>query len=359
MSPMASCILVSYGNQPYLRTTLKSILNQTFNDFDLNIVTDNPSSVEELSRIIPSSRRVKINILEKEFTEQNKKLVNLRNFGIANSSSEYILIHDSDDLSHPKRFSAQVDFMKDNLKCDVSGTNAQTFGLLNTVWKMPNNHEDIVKELFFGNPLIHPSVIMKRKHLLDFKGPYELDYGIEDYGLWVKMREETNFANIGENLLYYRTHRNNLHRTAVIPRGDEIIELIKSMAIKMHIDNVENFSKLHHRIFFTNQYDDIDLRIWKECKLPVDYMNLGTAKILERKRYLDIDKSDLSAVTTNFKKGVSLTRKKKLIQFFLLKIGQENRIQFLEGYKSKIRTYLSLYFNIFIQNYLLKFINKI
>lgn len=96
--PKVSVVLPVYNGENFIRTTISSILNQSFKDFELVVVDDGStdSSRNILDSISCLDSRVKI------IYQKNQGICIARNIGIKESSSDYIMFCDHDDLYQPE-----------------------------------------------------------------------------------------------------------------------------------------------------------------------------------------------------------------------------------------------------------------
>lgn len=94
--PFFSVIIPLYNKENYVENALKSILNQSFTDYEIIIVND-CSTDSSVSKIKPylSDKVVLIN------HEKNKGLSATRNTGIKNAKADYVTYLDADDLWKP------------------------------------------------------------------------------------------------------------------------------------------------------------------------------------------------------------------------------------------------------------------
>ena len=201
-----SIIISVFKKNSYLSQSIKSILNQTYNFYELIIINDNPKNLE-----------IK-NILE-EFKKKDKRIRvinNKKNIGLAASLnkgirlSKYDLIFrmDSDDISHNKRLEKQVNYMNNHKHVDVLGANAilikkdgTSFGKTN----LPHDNEEIKKKIIFQNPLIHPSICYKKKIFKKGNFYNENFKKCQDIELWMRLRKKKIiFSNLKACLIRYR-----------------------------------------------------------------------------------------------------------------------------------------------------------
>lgn len=102
VNPMKLSVIVPvYNVEKYIVSCLKSLLNQTFNDFEILIVNDGTKD-KSIELIMPyvddNSNRVVV------LNKPNGGLSDARNYGIKFAKSEYLAFIDSDDTIHPKMF---------------------------------------------------------------------------------------------------------------------------------------------------------------------------------------------------------------------------------------------------------------
>lgn len=88
-----SLIIPAYNVEKYIKKCLDSVLNQTYNNYEIIIIND--GSTDNTSKILESYKsNKKIKIINQE----NKGLSSARNTGVSNAKGDYILFIDSDDF---------------------------------------------------------------------------------------------------------------------------------------------------------------------------------------------------------------------------------------------------------------------
>ncbi len=95
--PFFSVVIPLYNKENYIAETLKSVLAQTFSDFEVIIVND--ASTDMSLSVAQSIQDNRIRIIDHP---QNKGLSASRNTGIRNAKSNYIAFIDADDLWKPE-----------------------------------------------------------------------------------------------------------------------------------------------------------------------------------------------------------------------------------------------------------------
>ena len=205
-APRVSVVMAIYKEPvEWIRLSIDSILNQTFNDFELIIINDNPNRIEN-NEILNSyaqndSRVVVIS------NENNIGLTRSLNKGIKISKGEYIARMDADDIACPQRFEKQIKFLDQNRHIGICGTGVELFGEHSGYVFYPKEDDSVF--LFLDSCFAHPTVIMRREVAL-------LEYNEEcscaqDYELWCRAFScGVEFYNLQEPLLYYRSSKQQI-----------------------------------------------------------------------------------------------------------------------------------------------------
>lgn len=201
--PKVSVVLPVYNSEKYLKKSIKSILDQSFSDFE--IIAINDGSIDNSLSILDSFHDKRIKIFH---NIKNIGISASLNFGIQNSSGEYIARMDSDDICLSNRLKNQTYFLDQNLNVDIVGSYFKTFGYTIPRKICPPLQDNQIKAgLLFNAVLGHPVVMMRKESFLSNKLKYDSNYdGAEDYELWVRSSSKLCFANIPQVLLLYRIH---------------------------------------------------------------------------------------------------------------------------------------------------------
>ncbi|MCK5688198.1 glycosyltransferase [Myxococcota bacterium] len=219
-TPLISILMPVFNAEETLVQTLKSILLQSFKDWELILVDDGSTdtSVKIAEDLFKSDSRLKL------LQPGKVGLVAALQIGHAACNGEFIARMDADDEMHPSRLALQYERLSKEPKLDLVSSRITSFsedasGLgkgfqLYDEWLNGlMSHDDIVRDIFIESPFSHPSVMI-RKSSLDSIGGYQ-DHGWpEDYDLWLRaFRAEWHFAKINQELLRWR---DTPHRTSRI-----------------------------------------------------------------------------------------------------------------------------------------------
>lgn len=202
-----SILMPVYNAERYLAQAIKSVLAQSFTDWELILIND--GSIDKSESIIKQFEDDRIYYLK---NTSNIGLIKTLNKGIDLCQGKYIARMDADDISHPDRLKKQVDFMENNPNYLMCGTDAAVIDNNNTRTGRIRNltRNSLLKiNLLFSTPFIHPSVMIKNEVLKQNK--YDESYKhVEDFELWCRIAKLGKIANIQKDLIDYRWHNTNV-----------------------------------------------------------------------------------------------------------------------------------------------------
>ena len=193
-------VIPVHGTPVYLLETIKSIVNQRF-VATIIIVLDRVDK-KYFSNLGISGDNLEIVVSKKP------GIVSALNTGLEFSNSEFIARIDSDDIMEPDRIEKQRVFLESNLKCVCVGSNIEIFdgSLESRIKKYPNSHQKIIQQLTYQNAMAHPSVMYRRKAVIDAGGYRPFFEGSEDYDLWFRLSKIGQLNNLDSPLTRYRTN---------------------------------------------------------------------------------------------------------------------------------------------------------
>ena len=205
--PKISVIMGIYNSKSYdyLEKALKSILNQTYTDFELIICDDGStnSCVSWAKEIVGEDTRVKF-----IKNSKNSGLAYTLNHCLEVATGEYIARMDDDDVSNLTRFEKQMDFVESHPEYDVVGTIADICDENDEIYGAYLLDEFVTSKSFLWNcPLLHPTIIAK-KESLEKVGGYRVakeTTRYEDYDLFMRMYAKgMKMYNVQDKMLTYR-----------------------------------------------------------------------------------------------------------------------------------------------------------
>lgn len=192
----------------YLDRALRSVWDdQSVKPYEIVLIADGPLT-PDLDNVIDKWKEA----LGASFifykNEVNLGLTKSLNKGLELASGELIARMDSDDISHPKRFERQVNFLINNPDIDVVGGALQEFNDNNeclNVRHYPEDSETIKIYICKASPLAHPTVMM-RKRIFNSGLKYDERFRTsQDLALWFDVLDKGyKISNVSETTIYFR-----------------------------------------------------------------------------------------------------------------------------------------------------------
>jgi len=201
-----SILLPIYGEAIYLSEAIESVISQSFQDWELIIISDPPISQntqETIKEYLKKDERI-------EYLENPLKLgfPKSLNRGLEIAKGEYIARIDDDDIWNDRnKINKQLDFLNKNKEFLLVGSGAIA---INNEGKEfyrfvePEKNEEIRQYILYRNPFIHSSVVFQ-KDVAKKLGEYnEKVPGACDYDLWLRIGRIGKFYNFPEYLIKFR-----------------------------------------------------------------------------------------------------------------------------------------------------------
>lgn len=209
-----SVIIPTYNRARYVIEALESVLNQTYQNLEVIIVDD--GSTDKTREVLgPYLVDDRITYIYKE----NGGPASARNFGLTNSTGEYIAFLDSDDLWLPEKIFYQVECFKTHGDVGIVFTDALAFGeKLGPVDAARAEfrfryHDPSFKLLLWGNFMPTPTVMLRRACIEKvglFDESPDLRIGGEDYVLWLRIARVFKIGHLNKILTKIRFSQDSL-----------------------------------------------------------------------------------------------------------------------------------------------------
>lgn len=203
--PAVTVLMTVFNAGRFLEPSIRSILQQTFRDFEFLIVDDSSSDGSAELAEAWAARDPRIKVIR---NANNRGQTVCLNQGLGLARGRWIARHDADDLSHPTRLAVQHRFATSQPGIALLGTNGRIIdeqdrlvGLLDA----PLSQEAITWTAPFLNPFMHTSVMFRADIIRDEFGGYDASYRIaQDYELWTRVISKYRGANLPQRLVCYR-----------------------------------------------------------------------------------------------------------------------------------------------------------
>ena len=170
-SPLISIVIPTYNHAKYLDRALKSVIEQTYKDWEI-IVVDNFSS-DNTEEVVLKYKDSNIKYIK---VKNNGIIAKSRNMGISNAKGDWIAFLDSDDWWEKNKLDACINCLIKNMNTDLiyhdlKLVNKNNRTLFKKRIKSFGLAKPIIKNLMLkGNIICNSSVIVRKKLINEIGG---------------------------------------------------------------------------------------------------------------------------------------------------------------------------------------------
>lgn len=236
--PLVSIITSVYNSEKYINETIKSVLWQTYKNFEMILVDDcsTDNSLNVIQPFIEQDSRIKLIQLP-----ENSGAAVARNAAIEAARGQYIAFLDSDDIWLPDKLQKQLNFMEKNnypfvfSAYDKIDNKGEIFGHVGVPNKV--SYIDILKTCSIGClTVVYDTECFGKVYM-------PLIRKRQDFGLWLRLLKKTNYAyGLNETLAQYRVHSDSISANKVnaaiftwcLYRDIEQLNIAKSLYYFIH-----------------------------------------------------------------------------------------------------------------------------
>lgn len=264
-----------FNAEKYLEDAIKSVLAQTFKNWELILVDD--GSTDRSLEIAQSFVDPRIRIISDGY---NRRLPYRLNQIINEAKYDLIARMDADDLMAVDRLEKQVKVLNKNPEIDLVVTSLYSIGNKNEILgkRIFSNHQMQPKEILQGlTNLLHPSLLARKAWCQ--RNPYQIDNCLaEDYELWLSaaIKNDFNYLVMQEPLYFYREVE-NVKKEKMVRGYNTQIKVIK----KYYKNTISDIDK--NKIILKFQVKKIVVRI-------LNFLNL--MQVLQIRRITSVSDQD-------------------------------------------------------------------
>ena len=197
--PSISVLIPVHNAAFFLNDTIKSVLCQTFTDFELLAMDDD--STDQSAEIIQSFKDARI-----RYYHCPHDFVGTLNLGLSLAQGEYIALLDHDDIMMPQRLQIQYDFMEKHTDIVACSGYMHSFGRYSKRFLAPLTHDELIRQMIVDNPIWNPTGFIRREILIRHNVRYQTGYSYAaDYKFWFEVSKVGRLQTIPKVLTLYRT----------------------------------------------------------------------------------------------------------------------------------------------------------
>jgi glycosyltransferase involved in cell wall biosynthesis len=267
-NPKVSVIIPVYNGEKYLQETIESVLNQTYQDFEIIIVDD--ASTDGSPEIIKSFIKKYPDKIKVFWHKKNKGCpAATKNTGIKHAKGDFIAFLDQDDVWYPDKLKKQVNILEKEQKIIANFANTDIFDesrqkIIGKKWSFipPFPPQRLLRiRLLQGNFIQSTSSAIAKKEILNKIGGFDEKMKMtDDYELWLRLSHFGQISFLRQLLLFWRLRRSSLSHSEVA-----------------HIKDLEYFTNKLMKLINTEEEKEIaqkKILIYK-IRLANYYLDLG------------------------------------------------------------------------------------
>lgn len=196
---LVSILLPTFNGSKYIKSSIESILNQSYRNWELIIIDDGSTDKTEALVSVYLNPNSNIRYIK---NDKNLGIQRSLNKGLSLAIGEYIArIDDDDEWVDTDKLKNQVEFLEKNKEYVLVGTGVivvdedkkEIFRYL-----VPSSDKKIRNKILGKNCFVHSSVVFRKNKALEFNGYSEEQEvkHLEDYDLWLKLGTIGKFTNL-------------------------------------------------------------------------------------------------------------------------------------------------------------------
>jgi glycosyltransferase involved in cell wall biosynthesis len=237
--PLISVLISVYNGEQTIRETIQSILNQTFEDFEIIVINDGSTDLTlEVLNSIPDPR-IKV------FSYPNAGLNASRNRGISHASGEYVSFIDADDLWTPDKLEGQLKALQENTDAAIAYSWTDYIDENSQFLRLGPHYSftgDVFAKLLLADFIGSGSNPLIRKSTFAEVGNFDESIkGGQDWDMWLRLAKRYPFAVVPSVQILYRQYATSWSANA--KRQEEGFKRIIEKALSDAPDSVKKLKK--------------------------------------------------------------------------------------------------------------------
>lgn len=276
---MVSIVLPTYNGKNYICESIESVINQTYNDWELIIVDDcsNDGTESIIDGYAKQDSRIKI-----IHNKINKKLPGALNVGFSHAKGDFLSWTSDDNAYQKNAIGKMVHFLLDHPAADIVYADYDLIdGQGSVIGEVVHEATgNIYKDNIVG------ACFLYRREVQEKLGGYdEKLFLVEDYDFWLRAYEQYTLQLLPEKLYLYRTHSNSLTDTRMAEIGAATSKVLERILDDTDLNETNKTILLKRIISYTYNYCFDQTKFRKYMQLlktvsPKEYKALGIRMIL-------------------------------------------------------------------------------
>lgn len=241
-NPTVSVIIPTYNREHLIGRAIQSVLNQTYQDFEIIVVDD--ASTDNTQEVVKSFNDLRIRYIRHE---KNRGGSAARNTGIRAARGEYIAFLDSDDEWLPEKLAEQIRVFHQDPECGVVYTDILVVypDGCELQRRAPKIKGSMFHKLLEANVVGTTSSVLVRRDCFDKVGLFNEELAsCQDWDMWIRLARLFVFRKVNIPLVKYTWGHEQISKNSeAVCRGREAIMKMYDVDIRALGRRVE---AVHH-----------------------------------------------------------------------------------------------------------------
>ncbi len=299
--PKVSIIIPVYNAENYLEETLNSVLNQTYNDFEVIALNDGSkdNSLSILNEYASKDNRFIV------IDKPNSGVSDTRNLGILKASGEYIACLDADDLYSPNFLSVMLGAIESSgaevAVCKYESFRGSPSAIYSSV-QNANERQTSVQELLDNGLITSMAVKIFRRDLIlkyDIKIDTNMAFGEDVFFCWKACLVSNKICLVDKVLYGYRmtgTSATSKYHDKLYEKYKFAFDDLKNFCIENNLEQEQNFKQINE--FFTKRLPALSM-MCARSKMKLKQKKQYVLKILQDKDIKGVLENDFESLVKN------------------------------------------------------------
>lgn len=209
--PTVSVIIHTYNNEKFIGETIDSVLNQTYNDYEI-IVVDDGSEDGTRDALLPYMQKIRYHYKE------NGGIASAKNTGISLSNAEFIAFLDHDDLWVPDKLKIQMEYFDVHPHIGLVYAKYASFRDDKELRTKPEKgYSGWIFKNLLSKSIVQTSTVMVKRECLNAVGPYDESFKLADeYDMFLRIAKRFQCGFVDKRLTRYRVHDMNASKNDLL-----------------------------------------------------------------------------------------------------------------------------------------------
>lgn len=277
-TPLVSIIVPCYNQAHLLDETLRSVLSQTYANWECIIVNDgSPDNTEEIAE-----KWLKKDARFEYVFKENGGLSSARNFGIAKSNGNYILPLDSDDILHEGYLKTLLPILVGNQELGIVSCWKIFFKKdKSKIFYKHKPEGSTVADLMYENIMMSSSLY--RKECWEQVCGYDenMNKGFEDWEFWINITKRGwKFKIEKEFLFYYRKSNNSMLTDTLKFHVEDNMEYVFNKHKEIYIKDFQ--TTVYYLLFLVRRHKTSEMKLKESVEYKLGKVLVKPFKIIKR-----------------------------------------------------------------------------